>query len=47
MVVLVFFLGIEHPPALNDLTPIGTPRKVLGLATLLGLATIVTLQPFR
>jgi hypothetical protein len=47
MLALVFMMGIQHPPALNDLTPIGTPRKLLGLATLLLFLTLVTLQPFR
>lgn len=34
MLVLVFFMGLDHPPALDDLTPIGLPRQVLGWATL-------------
>jgi len=46
MLALVFLMGIEHPPALNDLTPIGTPRKVLGSATLLLFLTLITIVPF-
>jgi Zn-dependent protease len=47
MLVLIFLMGVTHPPALNDLTPVGTPRKVLGIATFALLATIVTLRPFN
>jgi membrane-associated protease RseP (regulator of RpoE activity) len=46
MLILVFMMGIEHPPALDDLTPIGTPRKVLGIATLIMFLTLITLNPF-
>ncbi len=35
MMLLVLFMGLDHPPALNDLTPLDTPRKVLGIATLI------------
>jgi membrane-associated protease RseP (regulator of RpoE activity) len=47
MLSLVFLLGIEHPPALNDLTPIGTPRRVLGLLTLLLFPLLFTINPFQ
>ncbi len=46
MLALVFFMGIDHPPALNDLTPIGTARKVLGIIALLLFLTLVTIAPF-
>jgi len=46
MLILVFAMGIEHPPALNDLTPIGTPRRLLGLATLLLFFILITPNPF-
>lgn len=32
---LIWWIGVEHPPALNDLTPIGAPRRLLGLVALL------------
>lgn len=35
MMLLVLFMGLDHPPALNDLTPIGTPRRILGILTLI------------
>ncbi len=44
MVGVAFLMGIEHPPALNDLTPIGTPRRVLGVLTLL--AFFILFTPF-
>jgi Zn-dependent protease len=46
MLALVFFMGVEHPPALNDITPIGLPRTILGLATLLLFLTLITVSPF-
>jgi len=46
MLGLVFFMGIEHPPALNDLTPIGPARRVLGVLTLLLFLALVTVNPF-
>jgi Zn-dependent protease len=46
MLGLVFFLGIEHPPALDDLTPLDTPRRVLGILTLLLFLTLITIDPF-
>lgn len=47
MLSLVFLMGVEHPPALNDLTPIGTPRRLLGLLTLLLFPLLFTLNPFQ
>lgn len=46
MLFLVFLMGVEHPPALNDLTDIGTPRKLLGIAAMLLFLTLVTINPF-
>ncbi len=28
--ILVLFLGLRHPPPLNDITPIGTGRRIVG-----------------
>ncbi len=33
--LLIIFLGLEHPPPLNDISPIGTRGKVLGVVGLL------------
>jgi membrane-associated protease RseP (regulator of RpoE activity) len=46
MLALVFIMGVEHPPALNDITPIGLPRTIIGLATLLLFLTLITVSPF-
>jgi membrane-associated protease RseP (regulator of RpoE activity) len=35
MMLLVLFMGLDHPPALNDLTPLDMPRRVLGILTLI------------
>jgi len=37
--VLVLFLGLRHPPPLNDITPLGTSRKVVGGLVVLILVT--------
>ena len=42
---LVFLMGLDHPPALDDLTPIGPGRRALGLATLLSLVVLATPMP--
>ncbi len=47
MLVLVFAMGIEHPPALNDLTPVGNGRKLLGVLTFALLFTLFTFRPFN
>jgi membrane-associated protease RseP (regulator of RpoE activity) len=46
MAILIMLMGIDHPPALNDLTKVGKPRVVLGLATFALALTLVTLTPF-
>jgi len=35
MLLLVLLMGLDHPPAMDDLTPIGTGRQILGWLTLL------------
>ncbi|MEO8084510.1 MAG: site-2 protease family protein [Ardenticatenales bacterium] len=47
MLVLVFLMGLNHPPALDDITDIGTPRRVLGLATLLLFFALATPNPIQ
>ncbi len=47
MLLLVLAMGLDHPPALNDLTPIGTTRTLLGILTLGLFLLLVTVQPFR
>ena len=34
MLGLILFMGLTHPPALDDITPVGFWRTILGLATL-------------
>jgi hypothetical protein len=46
MAALVLFMGVDHPPALNDLTPIGTRRRILGIAAFVVLLLLVTPDPF-
>jgi membrane-associated protease RseP (regulator of RpoE activity) len=45
MVAVAFLMGIEHPPALNDLTPIDLPRRILGIVTLLAFFILFTPHP--
>jgi membrane-associated protease RseP (regulator of RpoE activity) len=46
MLGLVFMMGIEHPPALNDLTPVGAGRRLLGLLALGLFFLLITPDPF-
>jgi membrane-associated protease RseP (regulator of RpoE activity) len=46
MLGLVFMMGIEHPPALNDLTQLGLWRRVLGLLALGLFFLLITPDPF-
>lgn len=43
---LTLFLGLKHPPPLNDLTPLDERRRLLGFLSLLLLLTLVTPSPF-
>ena len=45
MLGLVFFMGLNHPPALDDVSSIGMPRRILGLLTLLLFFALATPQP--
>ncbi len=46
LLALVFLMGIEHPPALNDLSPLGRGRRLLGIMVLLLFLSLVTINPF-
>jgi len=43
--LIVVFLGIRHPPPLNDITPLDTKRKVVGIVAFLILAVSITPVP--
>lgn len=45
MLGLVFLMGLTHPPALDDVSSIGTPRRILGGLTLLLFFLLATPQP--
>ncbi len=45
MLGLVLFMGITHPPALDDVTPVDGWRRLLGLATLALFFLLITPQP--
>lgn len=47
LLLLVLLMRIDHPPALNDLTPVGPGRRVLGILTLLSLFVLATPSPLR
>jgi membrane-associated protease RseP (regulator of RpoE activity) len=42
---LILFLGMRHPPPLNDLTPLDLPRKLVGLGVVAILVTGFVLVP--
>jgi membrane-associated protease RseP (regulator of RpoE activity) len=47
--VWAFFIllsGLRHPPPLNDLTDVGTPRKIVGILTVVLFVLIFTPVPF-
>jgi membrane-associated protease RseP (regulator of RpoE activity) len=46
MAALILAVGVEHPPALNDLTPIGRGRRILGFAALALFFLLITPDPF-
>ncbi len=43
--ILVLFTGLRHPPPLNDLTPLGTPRYAVGALVLAVLVTGFVVVP--
>jgi hypothetical protein len=43
---LIFILGVRHPPPLNDLTPLDTRRKLIGIAAVVILIITFVPQPF-
>lgn len=43
----IVFLGLYHPPPLNDLTPLDTKRKAVGLFAIFMLITCFTPVPLR
>lgn len=46
MLVLLLFMGIQHPPPLNERTPLGPVRTVLGILMLVLLIVTFIPQPF-
>jgi len=45
LIVLVFAMGVEHPPALDDLTPVGRGRQALGALALVLFFLLITPDP--
>jgi membrane-associated protease RseP (regulator of RpoE activity) len=45
MLVLVLAMGLEHPPALDSISPIGKGRRALGLFALLLFVLLITPDP--
>jgi membrane-associated protease RseP (regulator of RpoE activity) len=43
---LSLFLGLKHPPPLDDLTPLDERRRVMGVLSLLLLLSLITPSPF-
>ncbi len=43
--MLVLILGVKHPPPLNDISPLGTKRKVIGVLTFAVLVISFVPQP--
>lgn len=46
MLILLLFMGIQHPPPLNERTPLGPVRTILGILMLLLLIVTFIPQPF-
>jgi Zn-dependent protease len=46
-IAMMYFVGLRHPPPLNDVTPLDTRRWALGLVTLLFLLAIIVPAPIR
>lgn len=47
MLVLILIMGLQHPPALDDITDVGRFRRVLGIATLLLFFVLITPVPLQ
>ncbi|MEP7199676.1 MAG: site-2 protease family protein [Chloroflexota bacterium] len=45
--LLIFFVGLRHPPPLNDVTPLDPRRRALGIATMLFALLIIVPVPFN
>jgi membrane-associated protease RseP (regulator of RpoE activity) len=45
--ILIFLLGIGHPPPLNDITPLSSKRRVLGMLVLLLFALLFVPIPLQ
>lgn len=43
---LAFMLGFKHPPPMNDVTPLDPRRRLLGVAALILLLSLLTPAPF-
>ena len=43
MLVLLWFMGIKHPPTLNDSLPLGRDRRIVGIA--LGVIFVLSFTP--
>jgi Zn-dependent protease len=43
--MLVLILGVKHPPPLNDISPLGTKRKIIGVLTFAVLVVSFVPQP--
>lgn len=44
--VFALLTGLRHPPPHDDITPIGWPRTILGIFTLLLLMSMIVITPF-
>jgi membrane-associated protease RseP (regulator of RpoE activity) len=44
--VLAFFTGLLHPPPHDDITPLGWPRIIIGLATFVLFFMMIMMTPF-
>jgi membrane-associated protease RseP (regulator of RpoE activity) len=44
--VLLSVFGLRHPPALDDVTPLTGPRRIIGILAIVLLITLITPVPF-
>lgn len=44
--VLLSIFGLRHPPALDDVTPLTGPRRILGVLAIILMITLITPVPF-